>query len=143
MKTRFHVLALCGLLTTFSGAALGAAPGDLNVMVPFAFSAGGTTLPAGTYQVSPAGNFQGLLAIRGARRGAFVLSSAPGLAKANDAPALVFARYRDRYFLHAVRFEDRSFTLPQTMEEREAVTGGAKHASTAEVITLQASLLHK
>src|SRR5262245_55902007 len=115
MKTRTYVLVMCGLLTLVSGAALKANEGDLKFVVPFTFAAGVKLLPAGMYRVSPASSVQGVLAIRGARGGAFLVSPKPESDNRAESPRLVFNRYRDQYFLRVVRYADRSYTLPETM----------------------------
>ena len=141
MKTRIHVLVICGLLTLLSGAALTANEGDLKFVVPFSFAAGSKTLPAGTYRVSPATPVPGVLAVRGARAGAFLVSPKPESDNAAASPRLVFNRYRDQYFLRVVRYADRSYTLPETMQEREASTRrNGMQASIPEVVAIQASL---
>ena len=96
MKTRTYVLVMCGLLTLLSGAALSANEGDLKFVVPFSFATGAKTLPAGTYRVSLATPVQGILAIRGVRAGAFLVSPKPESEKSAESPRPVFNRYHDQ-----------------------------------------------
>ena len=141
MKTRTYVLVMCGLLTLLSGAALSANEGDLKFVVPFSFATGAKTLPAGTYRVSLTTPVQGILAIRGVHAGAFLVSPKPESEKSAESPRLVFNRYRDQYFLRVVRYADRSYALPETMQEREASTRrNGMHASIPEVVAVQAAV---
>ena len=141
MKTRTYVLVMCGLLTLLSGATLSANEGDLKCVVRFSFAAGSKTLPAGSYRVSVATPVRGVLAIRGARAGAFLVSPKPESDNATASPRLVFNRYRDQYFLRVVRYADRSYALPETMQEREASTGRNRmQALPPEVVAIQASV---
>jgi hypothetical protein len=139
MKTRTHIIVMCGLLTLLSGTALSANDGDLKFVAPFSFAAGSKALPAGTYRVSVATLGQGVLAIRGASS-AFVLSPNPESANNTESPYLVFNRYHDRYFLRVVRYADRTYALSETMQEREAAT--SRHGMTAsapETVAVQAA----
>jgi hypothetical protein len=132
---------MCGLLTLLSGAALRANEGDLKFVAPFSFAAGSKTLPAGSYRLSVATAVQGVLAIRGARAGAFVVSPKPESDNTAASPELVFHRYRDQYFLRVVRYADRSYALPETTQEREASTRRhGMQASLPEVVVIQAAL---
>ena len=100
-----------------------------------------TETTAGAYRVSLTTPVPGVLAIRGAHAGAFLVSPKPESDNATASPRLVFNRYRDQYFLRVVRYADRSYTLPETMQEREASTRrNGMQASIPEVVAIQASL---
>ena len=86
----------------FAVSALALEVNELEVKVPFAFKAGGSLLPAGTYRVSKAGS--GFLLIQGEKRGVFL--SAGDVAVDIDSTAartlLKFDRAGDTYVLHSV-----------------------------------------
>ena len=65
-KHIFAVIAFAVLAVSASASQLG----QLDVKVPFAFKAGGSVLPAGTYRVTEAG--PGYVLIRGDKGGVFV-----------------------------------------------------------------------
>ena len=139
MKTRNWIVALVGLLTLSAGSALAAGVGDLQPLVPFAFTAGNQTLPAGEYTVTRSSVFPGVLSIRSRQGAVFVLSPAQESGQA-DAPRLVFTRYRDRYFLREVWFAGRAgFKLPETREERESSERSSRTAEKPEVVSIRAS----
>jgi len=68
--------------------------------IPFQFSAGETTLPAGQYSISclNAGSGLPLILISG-ERSKVVMQTTPRSGKAKEEGSLVFHRYGDRYFL--------------------------------------------
>jgi hypothetical protein len=70
--------------------------------IPFAFSAGGETLPAGQYAVSllsPASNqnIVSIVSLDGAHK--VIVNTLPRKRQASEAGRLVFHRYADRYFI--------------------------------------------
>jgi hypothetical protein len=139
MKVRNWIVALVGLLTLSAGSALSAGVGDLQPLVPFAFTAGNQTLPAGEYTVTRSSVFPGVLSIRSRQGATFVLSPAQESGQV-DTPRLVFIRYRDRYFLREVWFEGHAgFKLPETREERESSERSSRTAAKPEVVSIRAS----
>jgi len=77
---------------------------DVSVNVPFAFQAGTSILPAGTYTVTETLN--GFVLIRGSKAGVFVAKSAV-LVDIDDSgkSTFRFARTGDKYILQAVHSE--------------------------------------
>ena len=80
--------------------------------IPFDFTVGNATLPAGTYTVSEIG--PGVLVIRNEIRGqnaAIVLANSSHAARRYDSVALIFHRSGNTYFLGQVQALDGSKTL--------------------------------
>jgi hypothetical protein len=133
MKTRnlFPLLATFVLLAAGSLFAQISSPVKANV--PFDFSAGNITLPAGEYKIGTM-HTPGTLLIRGeGTQGSFVGAHA---AQANGRAAiskLVFHRYGDRYFLYQiwVKGEERGSELPMTKVEKELRASNARPSSVA------------
>jgi hypothetical protein len=72
---------------------------ELDVKVPFAFKAGTSELPAGTYRVTQANSTY--LLIRGDKGGAFVPKAAVVVDLDSGKPTLKFKRAGDSYVLRA------------------------------------------
>jgi hypothetical protein len=113
------VVALVGLLTLHAGATVNAETLS-KFYVPFDFTAGETTLPAGAYVVRRAGASLGVLEVEGAKQ-RVVLTSYEGMSgDSADAARLVFNRYGDRYFLREVWLSGSSgYPIQETTEERQ------------------------
>ena len=75
-------------------------PGDVVADVPFAFTVGGKTLPAGRYIVKPADE-HAVRIFRPQTTGIFVSTHA-AVKTSSEQTKLVFHRYGDTYFLSAV-----------------------------------------
>jgi hypothetical protein len=110
----------------------------LKVAVPFDFSAGQATLPAGDYIVSKPGNSQNVLVIRAENGGgnAFVMTAGAIAPRASDQGKLVFNRYGSQYFLSQVWAPgtDTGHQLRPSKAEREI----AKNASKPKIEVLTA-----
>jgi hypothetical protein len=110
------------MLTFLLGLGVSARAQDADavvVSVPFAFVAGGATLPAGEYRVSrvnPGVNRD--LAIRGYNKGnAFLLPLAfDNVAAANGQPTLSFEHVGGKYFLSKIKTLDGVYTMPTSRE---------------------------
>jgi len=77
---------------------------ELDVKVPFAFTAGKATLPAGTYSLTEAG--ESYVLIRGEKGGVFVPKSMIGLALDESGKvSLKFNRAGDKYVLQSAKAE--------------------------------------
>ena len=71
--------------------------------VPFAFTAGRTSLPAGDYSIKPSGD-SGVLIIRGIGTGASVAVITMNVAApVNENPGVIFARHGSEVVLTSVR----------------------------------------
>lgn len=103
-------------LTCLLGLGLTAHAQDLDrvvVTVPFAFVAGGATLPAGDYSViraNPGVNRE--LAITGYNKGGAFLLPLGFDEGASDAPTLSFAHIGGRYYLSKVKTLNGVYTMP-------------------------------
>jgi hypothetical protein len=95
-----RVLAIF-LITMASVAATGAnAQGrELKVNIPFDFTVGNTSMPAGEYTITAP--FQEVLELQAAGHSASVVSAESNL-ESKSGSKLVFRKYGDQYFLHEV-----------------------------------------
>jgi hypothetical protein len=135
MKTHVRIVYACisllVLLATTSATASFFM--SLEARIPFAFTAGTTALPAGTYTVNRLDGSQGVLFIRGRKGGVYLLSQSRESDNSEES-LLVFKRYGNEYFLRAVRFSGSGgYSLPETKRERELLTAQKEQASTVVV----------
>jgi hypothetical protein len=84
----------------FAASALANQATELDVRVPFAFKAGTSVLPAGTYRVTEATS--GFILIRGDKGGVFVPKTAVVVDIDSGKPSFRFNRAGDDYVLQAV-----------------------------------------
>lgn len=81
-------------------------PGAINTDIPFAFTVGETTLPAGKYHIKlpPASGLESRIVIRSADgRLTCIAMALPSEAKRNlKKPEIIFTRVGDQYFLSQV-----------------------------------------
>jgi hypothetical protein len=114
-----------GLAASFASPALALAPERLAVHVPFAFSVADETLPAGDYSISPLSDVdRDVLEIRSAdgRKAVLVGSEDGEPASRTSKPELVFDRYGNQEFLHAIRLpEETGAVLTASEAELQAV----------------------
>lgn len=106
--------------------ALGTAPAlsaqtlETIAAIPFAFTAGNTTLPRGTYSLSTLPNHNDVLMIRGLQTGLILLSQPAGSGVDRSA-GLVFDHFADQYFLREIRLGGSvRFTFPKPARENAA-----------------------
>jgi hypothetical protein len=99
MKRRVALIAM--IVGSFLTAASAQAADRFNI--PFDFTVGKVTLPAGSYSVSPVGNIQTHLQLKNRDRneGVFQRIDSVGLnpGRTSEATKLVFQHYGDQYFL--------------------------------------------
>jgi hypothetical protein len=135
-------LPIAGLLTMLATAPTQAQSERLKATIPFAFTAGTTTMPAGVYDVSRPDASQTLIQIRSRTGVVFVLSPSRESDTDNGDTRLVFNRYGDHYFLRAVWFvAGDKFPLPETKVEREWAAGlKDRRAANPEIVSIQAAL---
>ena len=114
----------------------------LLVNIPFAFTAGRMTLPAGEYRVQRMAYDSPILLIQRAdKRAATVVMSFTAQANAKQAQSkLVFHRRGHRYFLYQVWTvgSERGRELPKSPQEREH--GLAAHHEMPDQVTIVARL---
>lgn len=110
MQRVFSVVALgLGLAALSSHPALAMAPETLVVHIPFAFSVSDETLPPGDYRLHPLSDAdRHVLEVRSAdgRHAAVVFSEDAPAASRTAKPELVFDRYGQMEFLHAIQLPE-------------------------------------
>src|SRR5690349_13787014 len=104
--------------------------GAVKADVPFDFTAGNITMPAGEYQVANSGH-SGILLITKASSGIFVGANAAQTSGRASSSKLIFHRYGDRYFLCQVwvQGQDRGSEVPMTKLEQELRASNARPSS--------------
>jgi hypothetical protein len=123
MKSCASVILAVAVLTLLKASTVQAQSGGLNAVVPFEFTIGTTTLPAGSYSLTCEFESGGRVIVHSLTRS---IGSRQTLGLADDQPAkpirLVFHHYGKRYFLRQVWFAStlgrRGYALPETQEER-------------------------
>jgi len=127
-----QVLALVGVLSLLlvAGSAFAQA-GQIRANIPFNFTVGHTTLPAGNYSVSTTGGTDSILVIRGLDGKALKLVGSHHVqaSKFSDRTKLVFRCYGDRYFLAQVWTlgSQMGRELPKSPLESEIAMDAAAH----------------
>ena len=127
-----QVLTLVGVLSLLlvAGSAF-AQGGQIRATIPFNFTVGHTTLPAGSYSLSTTGGTGSILAIQGANGQTLELvgSNRVQAAKLSDRTRLVFRCYGDRYFLAQVWTSGSRMgrELPKSNLESEIAMDAAAH----------------
>ncbi len=102
----------------FGTALLAGAQDALRVDVPFDFHVRGTTLPAGTYSVTPlSSRIPGVYVIRGLH-GENPIAVPVGFASEKAGASLSFRRYGDSYFLSALTTASGKYSVPVSKDER-------------------------
>jgi hypothetical protein len=123
----FTILAAVGALTI--GSAYGQLPSGLKCDVPFDFTVGKVTLPAGAYTIKSM-NSPAELLIKSAdgRAAAWVFTIPIQAAAIQEQSQLVFNRYGDRYFLAKVwkTGEMVGDELIKSRAERQLADSGSK-----------------
>jgi hypothetical protein len=104
MNTKtYRIVAILGILLTFAIAGQAQAPSRVEVNIPFEFSAGKTTLPAGTYSIKRmSGN---TVTLRSKDGHSSVILNAPVTNNSSDPNAserIVFEKYGDQYALSQI-----------------------------------------
>src|SRR5262245_57429114 len=120
-----HALSLIRLLRLLLmvGSAI-AQTSNVRANVPFSFTVGSKTLPAGTYDIGAIGDRDSTTLVLRARDGnssMMVGSNTAVSVKPADKTKMVFNRYRDEYFLAEIWVEGatRGRQLPKTSREKE------------------------
>jgi hypothetical protein len=101
--------AAVGLAALCASPAFALAPTTVKAHIPFAFTVGNVTLPAGDYRIDPMGGLdRNVLEIRSQdrRRAAVVLSETGPAGPRGAKPELVFDRYGRLAFLHAIELPE-------------------------------------
>jgi hypothetical protein len=135
MKTQVLSKVLVAGLAIAIGAVCGFAGSQsvvMKVKVPFAFSAGDVTLPAGEYTITKE-NARGTLLIQGSQANEVCLvQTFSGITYVPDGNgSLLFKRYGDKYFLSQVfpGFESAGHKLGVSKLEKEYIAAGPAMAA--------------
>jgi len=130
MTVRFlKLLSLLGGLLAFT-VAVNAQSEVVTVHVPFAFVAGGKTLPAGDYRVDK-GEAPNVLIIQGRddNSSTSILAIVSDTSTPNSKDALVFARHGSALFLSAVRVSGNQTMVVPDLKSQHAALKSATLAS--------------
>ncbi len=140
--TRSIVGTVAGLLMLSIGAPAKAQSNLETAVIPFAFTVGHTSLPAGTYEVSYLNQSPDVILVRSMFHSAFVIANEAGEGNATEMPQLVFDRIGDHYFLRDIRFvEGVDRNLPEPRAERRALDQRAdRSAGNADKVALALGL---
>ena len=128
-----------GLFTLRLSAALSPvallAQDQINAAIPFDFTIGARSFPAGDYSVRQVSGY--VLLVQSIKEGTGVMTMTIPTQKAKKAgtPVLLFNKYEDTYFLSKVSGEDRGWKLHQSDAEKEMV---ARVATPKPVIVVAA-----
>jgi len=139
-KQILSVVVTLSVIITLSVAVLAGLSRNLKADIPFDFTVGGKTLPAGQYTVSSSGPSNALM-IRSweTKQSAFAITH-ECKAAADGKPRLIFHRYGDQYFLAQVLSDTSGNELAKSKAEREAARAGRDHLAmkdaAPEIITL-------
>lgn len=120
MKTYLRALAVAAVLVVPTLAVAGDTT-LVQAFIPFEFTVGTTTLPAGTYRISRQFGAQDLLVVDGKGQRVLLFANRVETPPAMNVDThLTFRRYGDSYFLNAAQLSSvTGYTLPRAATERE------------------------
>ena len=137
MKTLKTMILSVGAVALLGASGLNAQT-RATAEIPFDFTVQNTTLPAGTYTMSPASRSGDLMWIQNpeAHKSVFVLapSSEKGYRSAQDKSVVVFHKIGDRYFLSEVKTNAVCGRLAPSKLERELSSEGSGQPMAAVII---------
>ncbi len=145
-KQVLKIFSMFSLAVTLAVAAVYASPaGRLRANIPFDFSVGNETLPAGVYTVAPL-TMSGVLRIqrKDGREAVMIHTHGVQARRVQDQTKLVFRRYGDQYFLAQVWTEGDSNgrELGKSRAERELIKNRSnyltKNVAKPEVVCIVA-----
>jgi hypothetical protein len=143
MKKRILAMASLLALCSFAATQVARAQEAMVVNIPFAFTAGEATLPAGEYRVQKMDGTGAVLLVhcRDAKASAFVVTNATPEKGQQTRSKLVFNRYKDHYFLSQVWNAGYSSgrQLRQTQREKEIALSAKTETSGQVVLVASAS----
>ena len=130
-KQVIKIFSMLSLVVTLTVAAVYASPvGSLKANIPFSFSVGNETLPAGVYTIEPQATPSVLLIRRkDSSRAVLTITLGVQARRQQDQTKLVFRRYGDQYFLAQVwtAGDTGGRELGQSRTERELVKSRSNH----------------
>jgi hypothetical protein len=143
MKKRILAMASLLALCSFAATQVARAQEAMVVNIPFAFTAGEATLPAGEYRVQKMDGTGAVLLVhcRDAKASAFVVTNATPEKGQQTRSKLVFNRYKDHYFLSQVWNAGYSSgrQLRQTQQEKEIALSAKSETSGRVVLVASVS----
>ncbi len=117
---RILAIALVLASTLATAAKSSAQDHRITATVPFNFTVGNRTLPAGTYIIGSTSNSPDVLAMRNREKGVSILTmGVPDESNPERANVLVFHKYGDQYFLSKIRAEGASMNIDFTVTKAE------------------------
>ncbi len=123
MKKQSFLLAGLLVLSSMAATQVARAQETMVADIPFAFTAGNATLPAGEYRVQKLDGNSAVLLIRcsDASAAAMVITNAAQAKELQSQSKLIFKRYDNRYFLSQVWTAGsiRGRQLPKSSQEKE------------------------
>jgi len=123
MKKQSFLLAGLLVLSSMAATQVARAQQAMVADIPFAFTAGNVTLPAGEYRVQKLDGNSAVLLIRcsDASAAAMVITNAAQAKELQSQSKLIFKRYDNRYFLSQVWTAGsiRGRQLPKSSQEKE------------------------
>ncbi len=133
---KMHALSLASMLAVALAVPLSAQTVTMEANIPFAFTVGTMTLPAGEYMIRNSGNpYVLIFQAEDGSGGTVTLTSRESVVK-TDHPAadtkLVFNRYGKEYFLSEVvdGYVETGFIVPMPKSERELARSAAAERHT-------------
>lgn len=131
-KQVLKIFSMLSLVVTLAVAAVYASPatGPLKANIPFSFSVGNETLPAGVYTIEPQTMSSVLLIRRNDGRAAMLTQTQGVIARREqDQTKLVFRRYGDQYFLAQIwtAGDSNGRELRESRTERELIKNRSKY----------------
>lgn len=117
MKNATYKLAITVFAAAVLAVPLAAQTVTLRADIPFEFTVGSTTLPAGHYDIRTTSGGAAVLLQSGEAHGYFLAT--PQSAWTAQPPVLAFRRYGDRYFLSAVMTAFATRQAPASKQENE------------------------
>ena len=130
-NTIIQMIMIVGLVACSASLAEAQVAGLYKTEIPFDFSVGEKTFPAGTYSIEVRGFEKKFFVLRdGAGRNSYALNTMSGGSNGGSA-ALDFNRVGDHYFLAEVRLADLTSTL--RMSKREALLSRNREIPTVTV----------
>jgi hypothetical protein len=130
---RIFAIALLAAATFISAGNAFAQDNTVKANVPFSFTVGNYTLPAGTYTISSVNNSPTLLNIN-CYKGAHAMGlGQPDQNNPKHANELEFHHYGDQYFLSEIRTADSSMNLHFATTKAEKRARAATQVATSRV----------
>jgi hypothetical protein len=140
MKGKVFTTVLVAGLAIAVGVASGFAGSKslvLRANVPFGFTVGDVSLPAGIYTITMQEQYRGGLLIQGtqASQACLIMTHSGNWSVPDGKGKLLFKRYGDEYFLSQVfpAFENTGQKLPVSKMEKEYIVGGPRAAANKSV----------